>query len=80
LRGEVHGLLGRAALAVHSHAGNLFGQPCGQPRGPGNVACLRADRVHAPEHDVVDCERVKAGARQQRRDHVAAEVGRVGRG
>ena len=77
LRGEVHSLLGRAALAVDRHAGNFLRQPGGQPRGPGDVASLRADRVDAPEDDVVDRERIESGPRQQRADHVPAEVGRV---
>jgi hypothetical protein len=41
------------------------------------VAGLRADRVHAAEHHVVDGGRVGLGAGQQGRDDVRAEVGRV---
>ena len=79
LRGEVHGLLGRAALPVHGDAGHRLGQARREPRGAGDVAGLRADRVHAAEHHVVDGARVGLGAGQQGRDDVRAQVGRVQR-
>ena len=74
---EVDRLLGRAALPVHGDAGNRLGQAGREPRGAGDVAGLRADGVHAAEHDVVHGQRVHAGAGQQRRDDVRAEIGRV---
>ena len=77
LGGEVHRLLGRAALPVHGDAGHRLGQARGQPGGAGDVAGLRADRVHAAEYHVVYGLRVDAGAVQQRPDDVRAEVGRV---
>jgi hypothetical protein len=73
----VDGLLGRAALPVDGDALHFLGQPGGQPRGPGDVARLRADRIDAAEDDVVDGQRIKSGPREQGGDHVAAEVGRV---
>ena len=70
-------LLGRAALPVHGDAGHLLGQAGRQPGGAGDVAGLRADGVHAAEHDVVHGQRVHAGAVEQRGDDMAAEIGRV---
>jgi hypothetical protein len=43
----------------------------------GRPAGLRADRVHAAEHHVVDGGRVGLGAGQQGRDDVRAQVGGV---
>jgi hypothetical protein len=77
LGGEVHRLLGRAALAVHGDSGHGLGQARGQPGGPGDVAGLGADRVHAAEHHVVDGVRVYVRASQQFLDDVRAEIGRV---
>ncbi len=77
LRGEVHRLLRGAALAVHGDAGHRLGQARREPRGAGDVAGLRPDRVHAAEHHVVDGQRVGVGAGQQVCDHVRAEIGRV---
>jgi hypothetical protein len=77
LRREVHGLLGRAALPVHGDAGHRLGQARREPGGAGDVAGLRADRVHAAEHHVVDGARVGLGAGQQGLDDVRAQVGRV---
>ena len=76
----MHGLLGRAALAVDRHAGHVVGQPGDQPRRARDVAGLRADRVAAADDHVVDGARVDAGALDQRREHVGAEVGGVHRG
>jgi len=73
----VHGLLGGAALPVDGHAGHRLGQARGQPRGPGDVAGLGTDRVHAAEYDVVHGAGVGAGAGQQFLDDVRAEIGRV---
>jgi NAD(P)H-dependent flavin oxidoreductase YrpB (nitropropane dioxygenase family) len=80
LGGEVHRLLGRAALPVDGDAGYRLGQARGQPRGAGDVAGLGADRVHAAEYDVVDGGRVDLGAGQQFFYDVRAEIGRVRRG
>jgi len=77
LGGEVHGLLARAALPVDGDARHRLGQARGQPRGPGDVAGLGPDRVHAAEYDVVDGAGVGAGPGQQGLDHVRAEIGRV---
>ena len=73
----MHGLLGRAALPVHGDAGYRLGQARGQPGGAGDVAGLRANRVHAAEYHVVDGTGVGLGARQQGPDDVRAEVGRM---
>ena len=80
LGGEVHRLLGRAALPVDGHAGHVVGQPGDQPRGAGDVAGLGADRVAAAEDHVVDGARVDAGAGHQRADRVGGEVGGVDAG
>ena len=77
LRGEVHGLLRRAALAVDRRARHLLGQAGREPAGAGDVAGLRADRVDAAEDDVLDGRRVDVGALDERLEHVRAEVGRV---
>ncbi len=73
----MHRLLGRATLPVHGDAGHRLGQARGQPGRAGDVARLRADRVHAAEHHVVDCSRVRLRAGQQGGDDVRAEIGRV---
>jgi nitronate monooxygenase len=54
LGGEVRRLLRRAALPVHGNAGHRLGQAGREPGRAGDVARLRADRVHAAEHHVVD--------------------------
>ena len=77
LRGEVHGLLGRAALPVDRDAGHGLGQARREPGGAGDVAGLRADRIHAAEHHVVDGFRIGSGPVQQVPDDVRAQVGRV---
>ena len=77
LGGEVHGLLGRAALPVDGDAGHRLGQARGQPRGAGDVAGLGADCVHAAEYDVVHGAGVGVGAGQQFLYDVRAEIGRV---
>ena len=75
LGGELHGLLGRAALTIDRHAGDVLRQAGREPARPGDAARLRPDRVDVAEHDVVDRVRVDAGAFDQRRDAVGAEVG-----
>ncbi len=70
-------LLGRAALPVHRDAGHGLGQARGEPRGPGDVAGLRAEGVHAAEHHVVNGQWIDPGAGQQRPDDVRAEIGGV---
>ncbi len=77
LGGEVDRLLRRAALAVHGDAGHRLGQARGEPGGAGDVAGLRADRVHAAEDHVVDGFGVGVGAVEDGLDDVRAEVGRV---
>ena len=75
LGGELHGLLGGAALTVDRHAGDVLRQPGREPARPGDAARLRPDRVDVAEHDVVDRVRVDAGAFDERGDAVGAEVG-----
>jgi hypothetical protein len=77
LRGEVDGLLRGTALAVDRDARHFLGEPGGQPAGPADVAGLRADRVDAAPHDVIDRGRVDARAVDQRGQHVRAQVDRV---
>ena len=57
--------------------GTSSGSPADEPARAGDVAGLRADRVDAAEHDVVDRGRVDVGALDQRADRVGAEIGRV---
>src|SRR5680860_1027424 len=64
LRGEVDRLLARSALTVDRRAGDLLGQSGGEPARSGDVTGLRADRVHAAEHDVFDSRGVVAGGVQ----------------
>ena len=73
----MHGLLGRAALPVDGDAWHRLGQARREPGGAGDVAGLRADRVHAAEHHVVDGFRIGSGPVQQVPDDVRAQVGRV---
>ncbi len=80
LRGEVHGLLGGAALPVDGDTGHLLGEARGQPAGAGDVAGLRPDRVETAEDHVLHGGRVDPGALHQRGQHAGAEVGRVDRG
>jgi hypothetical protein len=73
----VHGLLGRAALAVDGGAGDVLGSAGDQPTGAGDVARLTTDRVDVAEDDVLDRTRIDAGALQERLDGGGPEVGRV---
>ena len=66
LRGEVHRLLGGAALPVDGHARARARAARPPASGAGDVAGLRADRVAAAEDHVVDRGRVDAGAVDQR--------------
>ena len=77
LRGEVHGLLRRAALAVHGGAGHLVGEAGNEPARARDVARLRSDGVDTAEHDVVDRGRIDVDPVHQRADRMGAEVGRV---
>jgi hypothetical protein len=77
LRREVRGLLRRAALAVDRRAGHLVGETRRQPAGASDVAGLGPDRVDAAEDDVLDGVRIDARARDERREHVRAEIGRM---
>jgi hypothetical protein len=70
-------LLGGAALPVDGDAGDLLGQPGGEPAGAGDVAGLRADGVDAAEHDVLDGGRVDLRPVHERGEDVRAEVGGV---
>ena len=70
LGGEVHGLLGGAALAVDGGAGHVLGEAGDQPAGAGDVARLRADAVDVAEHHVVDGGGVDAGPLDERLDRV----------
>ena len=75
LGGEVHGLLGRAALTVDRRAGNVLRQARREPARAGDAASLRPDRIDVAEHDVVDRARVDARAIDEGLDAVRAEVG-----
>src|SRR4051812_45087293 len=78
LGGEVQGLLARAALAVDRRTGHLFRQTGGQPRGAGDVARLRPQRVEAAEDDVFDHRGVDAGPADELFEDVRPQVGGVG--
>ena len=74
LGGELHRLLGRAALTIDRHAGDMLRQPSREPARAGDASRLRPDRVDVAEHDVVDRVRVDAGAFDERRDAVRSQV------
>ena len=74
---EMHRLLGRAALAVDGHAGDVFGQARRQPAGTGDVAGLRTDGVAAAEDHVLDGAGIDPDARHQGRQDVGAQIGRM---
>ena len=57
--------------------GTASGRPAASHAVRAMSPGLRADRVHAAEDDVVDGQRIDAGAVQQRPDDVRAQVGRV---
>ena len=70
LGGEVHGLLGGAALPVDGGARHRLGQAGGQPRRPGDVAGLRARSGR----------RSRSTRRRRRRDPLrSGRPGRAGR-
>jgi hypothetical protein len=75
--GEVHRLLGRAALTVHGHAGDAQRPARGDHRGAGDVEGLLADLAHAAPDDVVDLRGVNAGLLRQGLQHVGRQVHRV---
>ena len=77
LGGEVHGLLGGAALAVDGGAGHFVGQAGGEPAGSGYIASQWADRVDTAKHNVVVIHIGDAVARHQGFDHVSAKVSGV---
>ena len=60
--GEVDGLLGGAALAVHRGRGGLDRQALLQPRVAGDVEGLLAELLHAARDDVFDLGGGDAGA------------------
>ncbi|MNP61518.1 hypothetical protein D3C76_1567150 [compost metagenome] len=73
----MHGLLGRAALAVDGSAGHGLVEAGGQPAGAGNVAGQRADGVDATEDHVVVVGVGNGMACHQFAQHMGAEVGGV---
>jgi hypothetical protein len=60
--GEVHRLLGRAALAVDRGGRGLDRQPLLKPGVAPDVEALRAELLHAARHHVADLHRVDAAA------------------
>ena len=75
--GEVHRLLGRAALPVDGGGRHALGQAGGHPRVAGDVGALLPHLGDAPADDVVDWSRVDPGALDQRAQGEAQQVGRV---
>ena len=63
--GDMNGGFGRAAFAVHRHAGNGLGPAGRQQCRAGDIAALFADLGHAAEHHVLDLIGADAGARHQ---------------
>ena len=76
-RGEVHGLLGRAALAVDRRGRHRLGQPGRHPAVAGDVRALLPHLADAPADDVVDAAGIHPGPLDQRGQGEAQEVGRV---
>ncbi len=77
LRGEVHGLLGGAALAVHRGRRDRLGQAGRENGVAGGVHGLLADLVDGAADDVVDQLRVDARALDQGAQGVGEELYRV---
>jgi hypothetical protein len=73
-------LLGRAALAVDRHAGDVLGHAGCEPAGAGDVAGVGTDGVDVAEDHVVDGGGVDAGAVDQGGDAGRPEVGGVDAG
>jgi hypothetical protein len=61
-RREVHGLLCRAALAVHGRGRRLDREARLEPGVPAHVEHLLAVLLHAARDDVLDLRRVDSGA------------------
>jgi len=80
LRGEVQCLLGRAALTVHGHPGDGFGEPRAEQRPARGVAGLLADLADRTTDDVVDVGRVDTDALDERGQRASVQVDRVDAG
>ena len=74
---EVHGLLGRAALAVDGGGGHLPWQAGGDPCVAGDVAALLPGLGDAASDHIVDTFRIDTRALEEGREGEAQEVGRV---
>jgi len=70
-------LLRRAALAVDRHAGDIFWESGGQPRGARDIPCLWAYLVDASEDDIFDGVRVDARPFHEGFEDVRAQVCRM---
>ena len=77
LGGEMHRLLGGAALPVYGHARHMLRQPGGQPAGAGDVPGQRADGVNAAEHHIFVVVRRHLIALHQSLERMTAQIGRV---
>lgn len=73
LRGEVHGLLGRAALAVDGRGGHGLREARRQDGVPGGVHGLLGDLVDRAADDVVDLRGVDPGAADEGAQGVGEE-------
>ncbi|GAA3150872.1 hypothetical protein GCM10017687_80610 [Streptomyces echinatus] len=74
LRGEVHGLLGGTALAVHGGRRDRLGEAGGEDGVAGGVHGLLADLVDGAADHVVDQRGVDAGALDQGAQGVREEL------
>ena len=74
---EVHGLLGRAALAVDGGGRHVLGQPGRHPARCGTRSCSAPHLGDAAADDVVDAPRVHPGALDQGRQGEGQQVDRV---
>ena len=78
LRGEVRGLLARAALAIDRDSGHALVEAGGEQRVARHVAALLAGLADASHQHVVDLHRLQAVALEQGAQHVGEQIGGVG--
>jgi hypothetical protein len=76
-RGEVHRLLGGAALTVDRRPGHALRPTCTEDRIAGDVEGLLADLGDTTPDHVIDDDRVDATSLCERAEHIGGQIGRV---
>jgi hypothetical protein len=74
LRGEVQGLLRRAALTVDRDARYVVRQTGSEPARSCDVTGLRTDRVETAKHNIFDGAGIKVVSRNDSLKNMGAEV------